>query len=123
MIGNGAVSAPNVVRVPARMDEMLVLASDGVAQVLDGAERSGRYLRDDAPLARRCQRIVEAARSNGSEDDATVLRRASQARAAGDARAPRDPRDVVAAALTLRCIAWLSPAVRSDRGATIGGLR
>ena len=72
MIGNGAVSTPNVTRIRLGWDEMLVLASDGVHKSVDAAAIA-RYLRDIAPLARRCKRIVEAARSNGSEDDATVL--------------------------------------------------
>jgi protein phosphatase len=72
MIGNGAVSKPNVTRVRLGWDDMLVLASDGVHKFVDEAA-IGRYLRDEAPLARRCQRIVDAARNNGSEDDATVL--------------------------------------------------
>jgi protein phosphatase len=72
MIGNGAVSTPNVRRVRLGWGDMLVLASDGVHKFVDEAA-IGHYLRDEAPLARRCQRIVEAARGNGSEDDATVL--------------------------------------------------
>jgi serine/threonine protein phosphatase PrpC len=72
MIGNGAVSTPNVTRVRLDWDAMLVLASDGVHRFVDEAAIA-RYLRDEAPLARRCQRIVDAARANGSEDDATVL--------------------------------------------------
>jgi serine/threonine protein phosphatase PrpC len=72
MIGNGAVSTPNVKRVHLPRDAMLVLASDGVHKFVDEAAIA-RYLRDEAPLVRRCQRIVDAARNNGSEDDATVL--------------------------------------------------
>ena len=72
MIGNGAVSAPNIERVDLGWDEMLVLCSDGVHKYVDAAA-IGAVLRDDAPLARRCLRLVEAARSNGSQDDATVL--------------------------------------------------
>ena len=51
---------------------MLVLVSDGVHKHVD-PEAMARLLRDDAPLVCRCLRLVEAARANGSEDDATVL--------------------------------------------------
>jgi PPM family protein phosphatase len=114
MIGNGAVSAPNVVRIRLGWDEMLVLASDGVHKFVDGAAVA-RYLRDDAPLARRCQRIVDAARTNGSEDDATVLvvhrRREPRATLARHAIAAM----LVAAAVTFGVMHWLSPAAHAPR--------
>ena len=72
MIGNGAVVAPNVTQAALAAHEMLVLMSDGVHRHLDASD-IGRILHADAPLARRCLRLVEAARANGSEDDATVL--------------------------------------------------
>jgi PPM family protein phosphatase len=72
MIGNGAVTAPNVASVELARDEMLVLMSDGVHKHLDASD-IGRMLHADAPLARRCLRLIEAARANGSDDDATVL--------------------------------------------------
>lgn len=72
MIGNGAVSHPNVARVTLRWDEMLVLVSDGVHKHVD-PEAMARLLRDDTPLVGRCLRVVETARAEGSEDDATVL--------------------------------------------------
>jgi serine/threonine protein phosphatase PrpC len=72
MIGNGAVSAPNIERVDLGWDEMLVLVSDGVHKHVDAREM-GRVLEENAPLARRCLRLIEAARHNGSLDDATVL--------------------------------------------------
>jgi hypothetical protein len=72
MIGNGAVSAPNVARARLGWDDMLVLASDGVHKFVE-AEEMARVLHHDAPLARRCLRIVELARANGSPDDATIL--------------------------------------------------
>jgi serine/threonine protein phosphatase PrpC len=51
---------------------MLVLASDGVHRFVDASDLR-RVLHADAPLARRCLRLVEEARANGSDDDATVL--------------------------------------------------
>ena len=117
MIGNGAVSAPNVVRIRLRWDEMLVLTSDGVHKFVDGAAIS-RYLRDDAPLARRCQRIVNAARGNGSEDDATVLvvhrLREPRARIARQALAAL----IVAAAAAYGVTHWISAADVAPRATT-----
>lgn len=72
MIGNGAVSAPNIERVELRWGEMLVLVSDGVHKHVD-AHDIAHVLRDGTPLARRCLRLVEMARQGGSDDDATVL--------------------------------------------------
>lgn len=72
MVGNGAVSAPNVDHAVLACDEMLVLVSDGVHKHV-APEAIARILRDNAPLARGCLRLVEAARGNGSEDDATAL--------------------------------------------------
>jgi len=72
MVGNGAVDAPNVCEVALGDDEMLALCSDGVHKSADTGD-IGRLLRGSAPLAERCRRLVEFARSNGSDDDATVL--------------------------------------------------
>jgi len=72
MIGNGAVSAPNIERADLRWDEMLVLCSDGVHKYVDPVEIA-RVMHERTPLARRCLRLIEAARLNGSQDDATVL--------------------------------------------------
>jgi PPM family protein phosphatase len=72
MIGNGAVTDPNTALAALGRDEMLVLVSDGVHKYVD-PEAMARLLRDDAPLVCRCLRLVQAARTNGSEDDATVL--------------------------------------------------
>ena len=80
MIGNGAVSEPNVARVALGVDERLVLLSDGVHKHVEPAAMA-RMLGDDAPLVSQCLRLVRAARARGSEDDATVLviqRRAPQ---------------------------------------------
>jgi serine/threonine protein phosphatase PrpC len=72
MIGNGAVDAPNVVRVDMRAGEMLVLMSDGVHRHAD-ADGIASLLRGPGRLARRCVKLVEHVRSRGSHDDATVL--------------------------------------------------
>jgi serine/threonine protein phosphatase PrpC len=72
MIGNGAVNDPNVTRTTLNWDEMLVLVSDGVHKYVE-PDTMARLLRDDTPLVCRCLRLVQAARINGSEDDATVL--------------------------------------------------
>jgi protein phosphatase len=72
MVGNGAVSAPNVDEVALRSGEMLVLVSDGVHKHVEPQDLS-RVLHQPAPLVRRCGRLVALARARGSRDDATVL--------------------------------------------------
>jgi protein phosphatase len=72
MVGNGAVSAPNVGEVELRNGEMLVICSDGVHKHVE-PEDLGGVLRGTAPLSRRCGRLLALARAHGSSDDATVL--------------------------------------------------
>ena len=72
MVGNGAVSEPNVERVALRRGEMLVICSDGVHKHVEPRELS-RVLHESAPLVRRCGRVLALARARGSDDDATVL--------------------------------------------------
>lgn len=72
MIGNGAVSEPNVLRITLDWDEMLVLLSDGVHKHVR-SDAMARMMGEDTPLVARCLRLIETGRSNGSEDDATVL--------------------------------------------------
>ncbi len=63
-------------------DEMLLLCSDGVHKHA-GPHDIARLLRGPTPLAARCVRLIEFARTSGSNDDATVLvvHRAERARA------------------------------------------
>jgi protein phosphatase len=72
MVGNGAVSSPNVDRVALAGGEMLVLCSDGIHKHVGPGEMSD-VLHGSAPLARRCARLLALARARGSRDDATVL--------------------------------------------------
>jgi len=73
MIGNGAVTVPNLTHIALHDDEMLVLCSDGVHKHVP-ARDIGQVLRaDSVPLARRCARLIALARVRGSVDDATVL--------------------------------------------------
>ena len=72
MVGNGAVSEPNVACVTLRAGEALVLCSDGVHKHVS-AEEMARAVHAASPLAERCLRILQAARVHGSADDATVL--------------------------------------------------
>jgi len=72
MVGNGAVSSPNVDRVSLAGGEMLVLCSDGIHKHIGPGEISD-VLRGPAPLVRRCGRLLALARARGSRDDATVL--------------------------------------------------
>jgi PPM family protein phosphatase len=72
MVGNGAVDAPNVRDIDLGRDEMLLLCSDGVHKHA-GPSDIARLLRAKAPLMTRCVRLIEFARTRGSNDDATVL--------------------------------------------------
>jgi protein phosphatase len=72
MVGNGAVSSPNVDQVALQGGEMLVLCSDGVHKHVEPRELT-HVLHGSAPLARRCSRLLALARARGSRDDATVL--------------------------------------------------
>jgi len=72
MVGNGAVDVPNIGRARLRPGDMLVLCSDGVHRHAAAADIA-RLLRGTEPLARRCVRLVDFVRDNGSSDDATVL--------------------------------------------------
>jgi protein phosphatase len=72
MVGNGAVSEPNVDRVALHRGEMLVICSDGVHKHVRPEELS-RVLHGSAPLVRCCGRLLALARARGSHDDATVL--------------------------------------------------
>lgn len=72
MVGNGAVSAPNVEQVALRRGEMLAICSDGVHKYVAARDLSS-VLQGEAPLARRCDRLLALARAGGSSDDATVL--------------------------------------------------
>ena len=72
MVGNGAISQPNVEQVALRRGEMLVICSDGVHKHVQPDELS-RVLHGSAPLVRCCGRLLALARARGSKDDATVL--------------------------------------------------
>jgi len=72
MVGNGAVTTPNVQSVHLGDGEMLVLCSDGVHKHV-GPHEINRQLRAPGSLSRCCTRLLEIARSSGSSDDATVL--------------------------------------------------
>ncbi|HVE49756.1 MAG TPA: PP2C family protein-serine/threonine phosphatase [Casimicrobiaceae bacterium] len=73
MIGNGAVTVPNLTHVELHEGEMLVLCSDGVHKHAQACD-IGRVLRASAvPLSRRCASLIALARMRGGVDDATVL--------------------------------------------------
>jgi len=73
MVGNGAVSVPNLSQVALGDDEMLVLCSDGVHKHVDACDISRVLRRGSLTLARRCTRLLTLARARHSRDDATVL--------------------------------------------------
>lgn len=72
MIGNGAVTRPNVIPVQLERGETFVLCSDGAHRHLELADFEQR-LRAPASLASSCAELVALARDRGSRDDATVL--------------------------------------------------
>jgi len=72
MVGNGAVDAPNVRAVDMAPADVLVLCSDGAHRHVS-CDELGLLATAGAPLASRCERIVDHARHAGSHDDATVL--------------------------------------------------
>lgn len=72
MVGNGAVSRPNVAFTELERGDMLVLCSDGVHKHV-AADDLARLPESALPLAARCDALIATARANGSTDDATVL--------------------------------------------------
>jgi len=72
MVGNGAVSTPNVVAVDLRPGETLALCSDGIHKHVE-PNVLRRVVHEPAPLMLRCLHLVKLARTFGSHDDATVL--------------------------------------------------
>ena len=72
MVGNGAVGEPNVERVSLRHGESLLLCSDGVYKHVT-TDQMASMLAAAVPLAQCCSHLIDAARENGSVDDATVL--------------------------------------------------
>jgi protein phosphatase len=72
MVGNGAITVPNVGSVDLRDGDMLVLCSDGLHKHVEPQEIA-EQLRAALPLARCCTRLLDLARIRGSTDDATVL--------------------------------------------------
>ena len=73
MVGNGAVSVPNLAQVELGDDEMLMLCSDGVHKHVDAHDIARLLRRGTLPLPRRCTRLLALARARGSTDDATAL--------------------------------------------------
>ena len=73
MVGNGAVTVPNLAQVELGDDEMLMLCSDGVHKHVQASDIARVLRRGTVPLARRCTRLLALARARGSTDDATVL--------------------------------------------------
>ncbi|MDO8863508.1 protein phosphatase 2C domain-containing protein [Haliea sp. E1-2-M8] len=53
-------------------DDILVLCSDGLSDVID-CDRLAAILAQDQPLEQRCQQLVQTAVSNGGRDNVTVV--------------------------------------------------
>ena len=83
------------------------LVGDAMAHAILPGAAIGFLLSGPAPLARRCERLVDFARERGSRDDATVLVVRRVPRAAG-----RLARVLMAAALVAGTALWLA----SDSG-------
>jgi serine/threonine protein phosphatase PrpC len=73
MVGNGAVTTPNVATTALALDAMLVLCSDGVHAHVDAGDIAVALAQDGRPLERRCAELVQLARERGGRDDATLL--------------------------------------------------
>src|SRR6185295_17226753 len=76
MVGAGAVGVPPVVKTRIRARELLLLCSDGVHKFVSDseiAELVARGLARGSPLKAICDGLVQAARRNGSHDDASAL--------------------------------------------------
>jgi len=72
MVGNGAVTAPNIAAVDLRPGETLALCSDGIHKHVE-PDVLRRVVHEPVPLTLRCLHLVKLARTFGSHDDATVL--------------------------------------------------
>jgi serine/threonine protein phosphatase PrpC len=73
MVGNGAVTAPNVTTAALALDGMLLLCSDGVHAHVDAGDLAAALMQPGRPLERRCADVVQLARQRGGRDDATLL--------------------------------------------------
>jgi protein phosphatase len=76
MIGAGAVGVPPVVKTRIRARELLLLCSDGVHKFVSDSEIAevvARGIERGSPLKAICEGLVQAARRNGSHDDASAL--------------------------------------------------
>jgi len=115
MVGNGAVDRPNVREIDLARGDFLLLCSDGVHKHVRAADLAAVKERT-LPLARRCARLVETARANGSRDDATVL---AVQRRNGSPRALRVAAVGGTLALLLAMLAWLGPSQDRDLPGTL----
>jgi protein phosphatase len=76
MVGTGAVGVPPVLKAQIRERELLLLCSDGVHKFVSDEQMADVVaggLRRGSSLASICGALVYAAKSNGSQDDASAL--------------------------------------------------
>jgi PPM family protein phosphatase len=76
MVGAGAVGIPPVVKAQIRARELLLLCSDGVHKFVSDdqiADVVSDGLSDGSSLESICDALVQAAKRNGSHDDASAL--------------------------------------------------
>lgn len=103
MVGNGAVTRPNTLRLALQPGERLLLCSDGVHKHVS-PQQIARLLRQPLPLAERCRELVALARAGGSTDDATAL--AIEHQGARRAFGPAAALSVGAALLAAGALGW-----------------
>jgi protein phosphatase len=111
MVGNGAVTTPNIVAVDLRPGETLALCSDGIHKHVE-PNVLRRVVHEPAPLTLRCLHLVKLARTFGGHDDATVLIVHRNRRASG--RVSRFVYAAILAALT--AVAVLTLHTDAQRG-------
>lgn len=71
-VGLDASVRPDILTIPARTDDLLLLCSDGLSDVLEGSAFD-RLVRAEPDLGRLVDQLVAAARERGAGDDVTVV--------------------------------------------------
>jgi protein phosphatase len=102
----------DLIEQPACPEDVLVLCSDGLSDLLDDEEILAAVQDHGDDLDRACQALVDRANAKGGDDNITVLVIQAQA---GNAAAPADRRGATAAD-GRGVFAWLKRAVKDAIG-------
>jgi protein phosphatase len=102
----------DLIEQPACPEDVLVLCSDGLSDLLDDEEILAAVQDHGDDLDRACQALVDRANAKGGDDNITVLVIQAQA---GNAAAPAD-RPGATAADGRGVFAWLKRAVKDSIG-------